>query len=344
MLKAEFKKHTLIFKRPAGTSRGVLNTKDSWFLFVWDVDDSSVRGVGECGIIPNLSIDDRPDYEDMLEKLCADINNYESYLKVLQQDWPSIMFGLETALADLEEGGRKIFYDSDFTQGKDSIYINGLIWMGDEIFMEEQVKNKIASFDCLKMKIGAINFDKELEIIKAIRSKNYNKPELRVDANGAFSFSEAKEKLHILSNYNIHSIEQPIRQGNWKEMAELCKISPVPIALDEELIGVNSIEQKELLLDTIQPQYIILKPSLLGGISMCEEWIRLAEERNIGWWITSALEGNVGLNYIAQWTYSLGVSMPQGLGTGSLFTNNIESPLEVKDGRLWYRNSKWGSF
>jgi o-succinylbenzoate synthase len=342
MLKAEFKKHTLIFKRPAGTSRGVLNTKDSWYLFVWDTNNSFVRGIGECSIIPNLSIDDRPDYEDMLEKLCSDINNYESYLNELKNGWPSILFGLETALADLKTGGKKIFYDSDFTKGKDSIYINGLIWMGDEAFMEEQVNEKISTFDCLKMKIGAINFDKELDILKSIRSKDFNKPELRVDANGAFSFDEAKEKLQILSQYNIHSIEQPIKQGNWKDMSELCQITPVPIALDEELIGVNDPKKKELLLDTIKPQYIILKPSLLGGISMCEEWIRLAEERNIGWWITSALEGNIGLNYIAQWTYSLGVSMPQGLGTGSLYTNNIDSPLEVEKGRLWYRNAKWG--
>jgi o-succinylbenzoate synthase len=343
MLKANFKKHTLIFKRPAGTSRGVLNTKDSWYLFISDSENPSVQGVGECSIIPNLSVDDRPDYEDMLEKLCSDINNYESYLKELQHNWPSILFGLETALADLKAGGKKIFYDSDFIKGKDSIYINGLIWMGDEAFMKEQVNEKISTFDCMKMKIGAISFDKELEIIKTIRAKDFNKPELRVDANGAFSFDEAKEKLQVLSQFNIHSIEQPIKQGNWKDMAELCQITPVPIALDEELIGVNTMEQKELLLDTIKPQYIILKPSLLGGISMCEEWIRLAEERNIGWWITSALEGNVGLNYIAQWTYSLGVSMPQGLGTGSLYTNNIDSPLEVENGRLWFRNTEWGN-
>ena len=317
MLKADFKKHTLIFKRPAGTSRGVLNTKDSWYLFVWDTDNPEIKGVGECSVIPNLSIDDRPDYEDILGKLCSDITNYESYLNELQKDWPSILFGLETALADLKTGGKKIFYDSDFTKGMDSIYINGLIWMGDEAFMEEQINDKISTFDCLKMKIGAISFDKELEIIKAVRSRDFNKPELRVDANGAFSFHDAKEKLQILSQYNIHSIEQPIKQGNWKEMTELCKDTPVPIALDEELIGVSGIEQKKQLLDTIKPQFIILKPSLLGGITACEEWIKLAEDRKTGWWITSALEGNIGLNYIAQWTYSLGVSMPQGLGSAA---------------------------
>lgn len=343
MLKAEFKKHTLIFKRPAGTSRGVLNTKDSWYLFIWDTENPSVRGIGECSIIPNLSIDDRSDYEGMLQRLCSDIDNYESYVEVLQQEWPSIMFGLETALADLKAGGRKVFYDNVFTDGKDSIYINGLIWMGDEAFMEEQVNEKISSFDCLKMKIGAIGFERELEIIKSIRSKDFNKPELRVDANGAFSFDEAREKLVRLGRYNIHSIEQPIKQGNWEQMAMLCNETPLAIALDEELIGINNPEKKKLLLDTIKPQYIILKPSLLGGISMCEEWISLAEERNIGWWITSALEGNVGLNYISQWTYSLGVSMPQGLGTGSLYTNNIDSPLEVKDGRLWITNAQWGN-
>ncbi len=342
MLKAEYKKHTLVFKEPVGTSRGVLKTKDSWYLLVWDIKKPSIKGVGECSIIPNLSIDDSLEYENVLVDLCSNINRHQLYVPVLKKKWPSILFGLEMALADLQNGGKKLFYESSFTKGKDSILINGLIWMGNKAFMEKQVKEKLSIFNCLKMKIGAIDFEKELDILKSIRNLGGKNIDLRVDANGAFSFEDAKEKLERLSQFNIHSIEQPIKQGQWDKMAKLCKTTSVPIALDEELIGISDKGEKQKLLDTISPHYIILKPSLIGGIAESKEWISLAKQRNIGWWITSALEGNIGLNFIAQWTYSLGVNMPQGLGTGSLYINNVNSPLEVENGRLLFTNSDWG--
>jgi len=336
MLKASFKKHTLIFKTPVGTSRGVLETKDSWFLSVWQEESPEIIGVGECSIIPDLSIDDIDNIEPMLEEVCENITSFNDYLDDVLVPFPAIRFALEMAICDLSNGGTQVLFKSDFTNGIESIPINGLIWMGDENQMREQMEQKIFHYPCIKMKIGAISFEREISIIKWLLETYGNDFELRVDANGAFSIEDVDEKLAELSKYNIHSIEQPIKQGQWSNMAKLCERSPIPIVLDEELIGVNTLEMKRLMLQTIRPSYIIIKPSLVGGFESSDDWISLAKEMKIGWWITSALESNIGLNAIAQWTYTLKTDMPQGLGTGGLYTNNIDSPLYIVGGNLWY--------
>ncbi|HKK10771.1 MAG TPA: o-succinylbenzoate synthase [Bacteroidales bacterium] len=341
MLKARYFKHTLKFKRPAGTSRGALLEKDTWFVIVEDTENPGRRGIGECSPLKGLSFDDHPDYEKRLAEVCENFHETKpGHLK----DWPSIRFGVEMALKDLSVKGENIFFPSPFTRGEKSMKINGLIWMGDKLFMRQQIDKKLEDgFDCLKMKIGAINWPSELELLKNIRSQYSPETlELRVDANGAFSVKEAPEKLEALSKLKIHSIEQPIRQGQVKDMAALCSNTPVPIALDEELIGIHNCEEKTHLIDEISPQFIILKPSLVGGFESSEEWVDIAERFNAGWWVTSALESNIGLNAIAQWTYTLGNSMPQGLGTGQLYTNNISSPLDIASGQIWYRpEKKW---
>ncbi len=343
-MEAFYQKYILDFKRPSGTSRGVLRQKETFFLIV---KQNGKTGIGECPIFRGLSIDDRADYEEKLQWLCNNIYlNFNLLLKELIE-FPSIQFGLEQAFLSLNSNDTFTLFPSLFSEGKEAIPINGLIWMGDERFMQEQIEEKIATgFSTIKMKIGAIDFDKEISLLQSIR-RHFDKDKitLRVDANGAFTPQNALEKLTRLSELDIHSIEQPIKQGQWQEMAKLCEKTPVPIALDEELIGIFHTKDKKELLQTINPQYIILKPALVGGFSGSEEWISLAEKQNIGWWITSALESNIGLNAIAQWTYQLNTSLPQGLGTGSLFANNIESPLEVKNGCLHYDNSqKWEDF
>lgn len=330
-MKARFNKKTFHFKRPSGTSRGVLTEKHAWFIEIWEEENPEVIGVGECSIIPGLSPDfsDFESYEAKVSETCVD-------LTVDLSHWPSIKFGLETALLDLKNGGKGIIFENDFTSGKKSIPINGLIWMGEPSFMQEQIEEKLSQgFKTIKLKIGAIDFEAEIALLKSIRDR-YSKDEitLRVDANGAFSPEEALEKLTRLANLDIHSIEQPIRQGQLLEMKRLCAKSPLPIALDEELIGVNRTATKIELLDTIQPHYIILKPSLHGGIGGTKEWIFLAEERNIPWWITSALESNIGLNAICQLTAEYWNDLPQGLGTGSLYLDNIPSNLQVRKGTI----------
>ncbi len=336
---AKYKKHILNFKRPGGTSRGVLKTKETWFLII---NDGGKVGYGECGILRKLSVDDRPDYEEKLKWVCENIHLGQEALYDALTEFPSIQIGVETAFLSLEAKQPFELFPSKFTEGKASIPINGLVWMGDKAFMMRQIKEKLASgFRCIKMKIGAIDFETEMALLKSIR-KEYaaDDIELRVDANGAFQPEEALQKLKRLSEMQIHSIEQPIKAGQWDEMAQLCKITPIPIALDEELIGVFDIEQKKNMLQTIQPQYIILKPSLIGGFRGSDTWIELAENHNCGWWITSALESNVGLNAISQYTFTKKSKLPQGLGTGSLFTNNIEAPLEVNNGLLKYNFHK----
>jgi len=332
---ATYHQYILDFKRPSGTSRGLMTTKETWFI---RLEKDNAVGVGECGILRGLSIDDRPDFEEKLKWTCENINfGLEALLRELIE-FPSIQFGLETAFKSLENEDQFQLFPSPFTKGFDSIPINGLVWMGSEDFMRAQIKEKIeAGFDCIKLKIGAINFQTELDILKSIR-KEFSKSdiELRVDANGAFSKANALEKLKRLSEYQLHSIEQPIKAKQFEAMAQLCEDTPLPIALDEELIGVFSKEEKQKLLQTIKPQYIILKPSLVGGFSGSKQWIDIAEDLNIKWWITSALESNIGLNAVAQWTYTLKNTMPQGLGTGGLFTNNFDSPLIVKNGTLHY--------
>lgn len=340
-MKASYKRHNLIFKRPSGTSRGVLTEKETWYIIL---EDNTKKGIGECGILRSLSFDDRPNYEEKLKWVVDNIHLGQDVLWESLREWPSIQFGLEQAFLSLESKDSFILFPSPFTDGKESIAINGLVWMGEESFMKEQIDDKLKEgFSCVKLKIGAIDFERELGLLKYIRQHYTAKDiELRVDANGGFSPEEASEKLEILSHLDLHSIEQPIKQHQIKAMAALCEHTPLPIALDEELIGVLSIEDKKELLDKIKPQYIILKPSLIGGFKGSLEWITLAKERNIGWWVTSALESNIGLNAIAQWTYTLNNTMPQGLGTGALYTNNITSPLEVNKGALWYNATiKW---
>ena len=334
-MKATYHQHILNFKRPSGTSRGVLTTKETWYIII---EKEGKKGIGECGILRGLSIDDRPDYEEKLQWLCAHIEDDINSLFTELKEFPSILFGLEMALQSLDSKDPFVLFPSHFTEGKAGIPINGLIWMGEKSFMKEQIKEKIKQgFSCIKLKIGAIDFDAEMELLRYIRKEFSAKEiELRVDANGAFQPEDALEKLKRLSNLSLHSIEQPIRQGQCKEMAKLCKETPLPIALDEELIGVFKTSDKEKLIQEIKPQYIILKPSLIGGFQGTKEWINLAEKNQIGWWITSALESNIGLNAIAQFTYLQNNPMPQGLGTGSLFTNNIESPLQVKGENLNY--------
>ncbi|MEX0996542.1 MAG: o-succinylbenzoate synthase [Flavobacteriaceae bacterium] len=340
-MKITYKKHTLNFKRPSGTSRGVLRTKETWFLIL---KEGNKTGIGECGILRGLSIDDRPDYEDTLKWVCVNMHLGAHKLYNALNEFPSIQMGVETAFLSLKAKNPFEIFPSSYTNGKASIPINGLVWMGDKEFMNSQIKEKIAlGFKCIKMKIGAIDFETEMELLKSIRKEfSANEIELRVDANGAFSPEEALEKLKRLSDLQLHSIEQPIKAGQWEAMAKLCEQTPLPIALDEELIGVFDESNKKKLLQTIQPQFIILKPSLIGGFRSSDTWIELAETQNCGWWITSALESNVGLNAIAQYTFTKNSNLPQGLGTGSLYTNNINAPLKVSKGQLMYQpESTW---
>ncbi|MEN8703152.1 MAG: o-succinylbenzoate synthase [Polaribacter sp.] len=341
MIRAEFKKYTLNFKNPSGTSRGILRTKETFFIIL---NENNSIGIGETGLFRGLSIDDMPNYEEKLSWVCKNINIGLQKLLSELINYPSIQFGLEQAFLSLNSNNKFELFPSKFTKSEEAIPINGLVWMGDKSFMKSQIKDKLASgFSCIKMKIGAIDFDTEIELLTTIRKEFSSKEiELRVDANGAFLPENALEKLKALSELDLHSIEQPIKQGQLQEMAKLCEQTPLPIALDEELIGVFSSEDKKKVISTINPQYIILKPSLVGGFSGSTEWIKLAEENNSGWWITSALESNIGLNAIAQFTYTLQNKLPQGLGTGSLFTNNIQSPLEVINGTLQYnKNLDW---
>ena len=334
-MKASYHKYILNFKRPSGTSRGVMTQKETWFIIL---EKDGKKGIGECGILRGLSIDDRADYEEKLQWTCANIHLGEKELWEALIEFPSIQFGVEMAFQSLGSETPFLLFPSEFTNGEKAIPINGLVWMGEEQFMKQQIEEKLADgFGCIKLKIGAIDFDKEMQLLRFIRQ--YFTPEqieIRVDANGAFDKTVALDKINQLSGFEIHSIEQPIEKNNTDSMAELCKISPIPIALDEELIGVFSMQDKEELLQKIKPQYIILKPSFIGGFRGTMEWISLAQKYHIGWWITSALESNIGLNAIAQWTFLQHNLMPQGLGTGALYTNNFDCPLTVYNGQLWY--------
>jgi o-succinylbenzoate synthase len=337
-MKATYQKYILDFKRPSGTSRGVLTQKETWFIIL---EQNGKTGIGECGILRGLSIDDRSDYEEKLKWTCDNIHLGLENLYSELVELPSIQFGLEMAFKSLESNNPFKLFPSAFTEGKASIPINGLIWMGTPEFMNAQIKDKIEQgFSCIKLKIGAIDFDTEIALLKSTRKEfSASDIELRVDANGAFKPDEALEKLKRLSELKLHSIEQPIKQGQLEKMAILCEQTPLPIALDEELIGVFDVTEKANLIQTINPQFIILKPSFIGGWSGTKQWINLANKQNIGWWITSALESNIGLNAIAQWTFTLNYNLPQGLGTGALFTNNFDSPLQVKNGTLHYENN-----
>ena len=341
MIKSNYQKYVLDFKRASGTSRGVLTQKETWFIVL---EQDGKKGIGECGILRGLSIDDRPDYEEKLQWVCHNIHLGKQKLYDALIEFPSIQFGVEMAFLSLESENPLVLFPSKFTEGKHSIPINGLVWMGEPSYMKEQIEQKITEgFNCIKLKIGAIDFDKELELLQFIRDYFDAKTiEIRVDANGGFLPVEALSKLNQLHKFDLHSIEQPIKQHQTAEMEKLCQETPFPIALDEELIGVFSLEDKEQLLKQIKPHYIILKPSLVGGFQGTLEWISIAEKHHIGWWITSALESNIGLNAIAQFTFTLQSTLPQGLGTGGLYTNNFDSPLEVREGQLWYNSDlKW---
>ena len=327
----------LHFKQPAGTSRGVYNTRKVWYIEISSMENPSIKGIGECAPLPNLSCDDVPQYDEVLQQACSRVAREGNIPTESLRNYPSILFGLETALRHYETGSLAL-WDTPFSRGEAGIPINGLIWMGNFEEMYRQIEAKMeAGYRCIKLKIGAIDFDAELTLLKHIRSRFSVKDiELRVDANGAFSPAEAMHKLDALSKLDLHSIEQPIRAGQWEEMARLTARTPLPIALDEELIGHNIPEIKKELLSAIRPQYIILKPSLHGGICGSNEWIAEAEKQNIGWWVTSALESNIGLNAIAQWCATLHNALPQGLGTGQLFTDNIDLPLEIRKDCLWF--------
>lgn len=339
-MRATFKKYTLQFKQAAGTSRGVYTTRDSWFIFL---SDGTATGIGECAPLPGLSLESPKDMGIKLHQVCGQIGYFSSNPEELRA-WPSIRFGLEMAMIDLKNGGKRELFPSDFTRGEQGIPINGLIWMGTPENMKKQIRTKLDSgFSCIKMKIGALDFETELQLLRELRKEHpAGELSLRVDANGAFAVKDAPEKLKRLSDLGIHSVEQPIEAGQWNEMAALCATSPIPIALDEELIGIADLTDMQKMLDLIRPAYLILKPSLHGGFAGCQKWIEEAAKRNTGWWVTSALESNVGLNAIAQWTFHLNAMNEQGLGTGQLFTNNFDSPLEISGEKLWYRpEKKW---
>lgn len=334
-MRMAFAPYRLLFKEPGGTSRGVMTEKPTFLIKLYDERQPEIYGIGEAGVFPGLSPEADGNYVNKLIELLA---NIAIGRPTDLSRHPSIQSGLEQAIRDFTGGCRGIYFPSAFTQGESEITINGLIWMGDSDTMMSRVEEKLAlGFHCLKLKIGAIDWQKELEMIRLIRNRySENELQIRVDANGAFSPYEALGRLRQLAELGIHSIEQPIRAGNPELMATLCRESPLPIALDEELIGKFTSEEKRATIETIRPAYIILKPSLIGGFSGAQEWIGLAEEAGVRWWVTSALESNVGLNALAQWTANLGVTMPQGLGTGGVFTNNFTTPLSLHGEKLSY--------
>ena len=336
-MKAEIFPRLFHFKKPAGTSRGVYTERRSWYVRVTDREMPGREGWGECAPLPQLSCDDLPDYGAALRRMCDEVERSGRLDAGRWRDFPSMLFGLETALRHYERGTYAL-WDTPFSRGEEGICINGLIWMGGYDSMYAQIRAKMeAGYRCIKLKIGAINFEEELELLRFVRRHfPAGEVELRVDANGAFAPEEAPDKLGRLAELDLHSIEQPIRAGQWEEMARLTAASPLPVAFDEELIGHCTREEKQTLLDALHPQYIVLKPSLHGGFSGCREWIEEAERRGIGWWLTSALESNIGLNAIAQWCATWRPALPQGLGTGLLFTDNVPMPLEIRKDCLWY--------
>lgn len=341
MLKAAYTPYSLIFKEPAITSRETMTRKDTYFVKIWDDSSPDLFGIGECALFKGLGADDKPDYEARLSEACRTVDSLS--LSDLN-DYSSIRFGFETALNDLKNGGQRSPFPGAWSRGKKSFVINGLVWMGDRRTMVRRVRQKLgAGFTCIKFKIGGIDFDEEVSMISEIRKEfSIGDLEIRLDANGSFSPDNAIKKLNVLAEFGIHSIEQPIRSGQWQDMRRICASSPIDIALDEELIGVNTTALKRELISQIKPSYIILKPSLCGGFAGADEWISIAENASVGWWATSALESNIGLNAIAQWVDNHNPVMPQGLGTGQLYVNNIPSPIMQNGERLYYdSDQKW---
>lgn len=339
-----YKKYSLIFKKPAGTSRGYLYTQDNFFLRLASREDPTCFGLGECGPLAGLSLDDRPDFEAHLANVCAALNRGHPLTELDLGDFPALAFGLETALLDLQHRGQRKLFDTPFSRGETSLPIHGLIWMADHAGLLEQIARKVAQgFRCLKLKVGALDFEEECAVLATIRQAYPpDQIEIRLDANGAFTPESAPAKLAGVAPYAIHSIEQPLKPGQWSALADLCANSPIHIALDEELIGLKTKAEKQALLETVKPQYIVLKPTLIGGFASGEEWLELAEGLGIGWRINSALESNIGLNAIAQWTSSLHTTLVQGLGSGQLYTNNIPSPLKLAGTGLVYdKQTEW---
>ncbi|TFH23188.1 MAG: o-succinylbenzoate synthase [Bacteroidia bacterium] len=340
MFRASYTAYPLTFVRPVGTSRGVLRQKPCWFIQITGEDGRA--GLGEVSIIPKLSLENPDEFEIQIDHLCKLIGLGEMDPLQALPSMPGVQFALETAMLDRKQGGERLLFPSEFTKGNAGIRTNGLIWMGSREFMVSQVREKMKlGCSVLKLKVGALDMKEELQVLRWIRNEfSSSDLEIRLDANGAWDPEEAGGKLELYARYDIHSIEQPIAAGQVEDMRELCKNPAIPVALDEELIGINGPEAKRALLQEISPAYVILKPGLLGGFSLTGEWIRLADEMKIGWWITSALESNIGLNAIAQWSWQLGVTRHQGLGTGALYTNNISSPLQMSGEQLWYRPEK----
>ena len=340
-MKAAYAKYRLNFIVPGGTSRGVLTYKDTYFLKIWEPEEPERFGIGECALFKGLSAEDDNTYEAKLQELCRNISMGQGTDLV---GYSSIMFGFETAILDYSNGCQRMLYPTPFCTGKYAIPINGLVWMGSKEEMQARMEEKLAAgFKTIKIKIGAIDFDAELDLIKSLRSRfPADVVEIRVDANGAFTPQNVMSRLEALSQYSIHSIEQPIKQGQWEEMARVCRNSPLPVALDEELIGIDNPMMMMELIKTIRPHYLVLKPSLVGGFSGATTWLKMAAQFNIGAWITSALESNIGLNALAQWVATLQPKIPQGLGTGRLFSNNIQSPLEQTGETVSYNPQlKW---
>lgn len=345
MLQLHYSRRTLRFTFPARTSRGALTEHVAWYLHLTDTAQPGVEGLGEAAPLAGLSPDYGPGFEVQLAALCETLNQaqlpadvtLEDVLALVPPEWPALRFGLETALLDLHHGGRRHLFDNAFSRGEAGLPINGLIWMGDAAFMREQIRKKLTEgYSCLKLKIGSLDFATELQLLAEIRAEaGPDELTLRVDANGAFAPAEALGKLEQLARFELHSIEQPIRAGQWAAMGEVCRYSPVPVALDEELIGVTDPARQAALLHETRPAYIILKPTLVGGMAAALEWWQLAEEQNISWWLTSALESNIGLNAISQLAgeYAL-PNFPQGLGTGQLYHNNLAAPLHIRHGQL----------
>lgn len=348
-LQATYFKKIFHFNFKARTSRGLMNDKTSWFIRVQDSERPDVFGLGECGPLPGLSVDDTPDFESTLASIIAQLNalsikttDYAAVAPLIPPGYPSIVFGFETALLDLQHGGKRVIFPGTFLEGN-PIAINGLVWMGDMDFMMDQINRKVAQgFRCIKLKVGGLDFERECDILAYIRRKHFREDiAVRLDANGAFKVDDVLYKLGELAKFGIHSIEQPLKP-RLPEMEELCRKSPIPVAFDEELIGVNTKEEKTALLERLKPQFIVLKPTLHGGLAGTAEWIRIAASQNIGWWITSALESSIGLNAICQFTATYAPQIPQGLGTGEIYSDNFTSPLIVREGNIYYeRGRSW---
>lgn len=343
-LKAGYIKHRLKFLRPAGTSKGYLNYKDCWFISLWNDDCPQVKGIGECSILPNLSVDDRADVEAKIAEVCDQINGGTFQQGSLLPNWPSIQFALEMAMLDLQNGGNRVLFPSKFTQGKAGVVTNGLIWLGDESNTRQQIADRLdRGYSCIKLKIGQLDWPTEYAILRFLR-KQFKAHELsiRVDANGAFSPQKAYSVLEQLCELEVHSIEQPIKAGQVEALALMCNGTPIPIALDEELLGIFDYKKRKELLETIKPQYLVVKPGLHGGFASSAQWVELARQNNIGWWATTALESNIGVNAIAQWAYTQNPDFIHGIGTGLLYSNNIDSPLSLRGESLFYRpNEEW---